>query len=380
MIRKISWSIPPCCLRYGRRHRLWAIVSILSVVAILSACVTTPESKQQTALYFPPPPSQPRFVYQLDLRSPASLISRADNWWLNRRHSTPKQRTVFSKPFDVAAGNGRIFVSDTVAQVIHAFDVPRGAYYRIGTRDNGKLIRPLGIAVDGKERVYVADSTSRRVYVYDTLGLYLKQIGGPEFFHNPRSVAVDATGEKIYVIENGGVDDVNHQVIAFNGEGKYLFTIGNRGNGAGEFNLPVDAAVGPDDTLYVLDAGNFRVQAFNANGHFLRQWGKVGTQFGNFARPRQIAVDRSGKVYVSDAFFGNVQIFSPQGQLLMSVGKFGTTDKPGNFAVAGGVAVDEIGHLYILDQFFRKVEIFGRLPTSDVSAFRTANPAGSTTP
>jgi DNA-binding beta-propeller fold protein YncE len=114
----------------------------------------------------------------------------------------------------------------------------------------------------------VADLGDHIVRVYDPLGMFIRRIGGPEDYLRPVDVAASATGERIYVVDNGGIDSTHHQIIVYDTEGYKLKTIGGRGSGPGEFNLPIQAAVAPDGTLYVLDAGNFRVQAFDSQGSF----------------------------------------------------------------------------------------------------------------
>ena len=125
--------------------------------------------------------------------------------------------------------------------------------------------------------------------------------------------------------------------------------------------MPLQGAVAPDGTLYILDSGNFRVQAFDRDGKFLRAFGSLGNSLGNLARPRGIAVDGDGNIYISDAAFNNFQIFTPQGQLLLAIGTGATKSKPGKFGLISGIAVDETGRVYVVDQYFNKVEVFRRL-------------------
>lgn len=343
----------------GGWPRRAAGATVLAVALALSSCATVePEREQRAPLYFPSPPAPARLVYEMVLRSPRDLVLDEDAATAELLIGPSSPRVVYEKPFDVAARNGRIYISDTVAGLVHVFDVPRRRYFQIGVRRAGQIVKPMGIALDGASRVYVADIESRAIHVYDRLGLYLKRIGGPEDFAGPSSVAVNRSGDRIYVVDNGGIYSDDHRVVAFDDAGDRLFAIGRRGDETGEFFLPTDAAVAPDGTLYVLDSGNFRVQAFDAEGRFLRHWGANGARAGLFARPRQIAVDDRGSVYVSDAGFGNIQIFSPRGDVLFAIGRFGQRDEPARFAVIAGVTIDETGRLYVVDQFFRKVEIY----------------------
>ena len=68
-------------------------------------------------------------------------------------------------------------------------------------------------------------------------------------------VALDEKRRKLYV-----ADAKKHNITAYSLDGKFLHTIGKRGNNAGEFNFPTSIALDSSGNLYVVDTGNFRVQ------------------------------------------------------------------------------------------------------------------------
>lgn len=352
-----------------RNEPAWKKRLLLAGAALLLAACTSTTVKdnkveeEPDVLFWPSPPDLPRFGYETALRSAADLIEESENKRLARQFTGEaiKADPAFSKPYGIAARNGKIYITDTVSRSVTVFDVPRRKVYYMGLRDPGALAKPSGIALDKEMRVYVADVTARQVNIYDSLGLFLHSVGGPKDLERPTGVAVNAAGNRIYVIDRSMNEDTNHRVVVYDDTGRKLFVIGERGTGEGKFNVPVQGAVGPDGTLYVLDAGNFRVQAFDPDGKFLRAWGKIGNNLGDLMRPRGIGVDDEGNVYVTDAAFGNIQIFNSKGQLLMVIGSSGIKDRPGRYSLPGGVAVDETGRLYVTDQYFSKVEVFRRL-------------------
>jgi DNA-binding beta-propeller fold protein YncE len=343
--------------------------SSLLVLALLAlaACGHRPEMRREAdARYWPALPEQPRFVHEATLRDGTSLRPEGEAETL-RRIATGVTAAADAprKPLAVAAARGRVYVTDTEARRVFVFDLPRRRTFAFGVRLQGELAKPAGIAVDGRGEVYVVDSGARRLLVYDALGLHKRTIEGGRDWVRPTGVAVDERGEAIYVVDTGGIDSDSHRVHAYDADGRHRFVLGRRGSAPGEFNLPVGAAVAPDGTLYVLDAGNFRVQAFDRDGRWLRAFGAAGNGFGQFARPRGIAADRDGLVYVTDASFGNVQVFDPQGRLLVALGERTAADAPAGFALPAGVAVDEGGRVYVVDQFFRKVEVLRRLSDAE---------------
>lgn len=331
-----------------------------ATLLLLAGCAAVPEAPQRkTTFVYPPPPDEARFYYERSIYGSYDVAPQAPSKLKEALTGEGATTEPLTKPYAVAVHKGRVFVSDSVDRFVKAFDVPGAAYFRVGDEDPGALRKPLGIDVDDKGTLYVADATLRFIMVYDRDGRYLRNIGGPKMFDRLSSVTVEPDGSRVYVTEIGGVQSENHRVRVFDAvNGKHLFDIGKRGNGQGEFNLPRDLAIGKDGRLYVVDGGNFRVQVFDRDGKFVKTFGKVGKQVGDFARPKEVAADREGNIYVADTAFGNFQIFTPEGDLLMFVGDRSETDGPGRYMLPSGIYVDEDGRVYFVDQWFRKIDIF----------------------
>lgn len=362
--QRSSMTAEPARSRPGRSRSRLQIAIVLCIISVLisTGCVTTETITITEDPYWPSPPDRPRFQYDFTLRNDLSLNNTrlsALKTFFTGELDRPKIALI--KPFDVAARGGNVIISDTAAGFVYLFIIPEREVIIFGRHGKGSLKKPAGVAIDDNSNYYVADVATKKILVYEPSGHFIKTIGEPGDFVRPTDVAVTKDGSRIYVIDAGGVRSIKHRVIAFNAEGKKLFTIGSRGASEGMFNLPTHGAVGPDGTLYVLDSGNFRVQAFDDKGKFLRTWGEVGKGLGQFARPRGIAVDKEGNVYVTDAKFGNFQIFNSKGQLLMAVGQVSMQDGKGKYSLIAGVAVDETGRVYVVDQRFKKVEVFKRL-------------------
>jgi DNA-binding beta-propeller fold protein YncE len=335
---------------------------LASVVLALGACAVAPPRHHRTApvVVFPPPPAKARFVFERALRSSFNVVKETSTARF-RQWATGAERVSqeFAKPFGVVAEDGRVYVSDTVRRSVMVFDIRRKRFFQIGTERPGKLVMPLGLALDGQGNLYVCDGTAKRIVVYNKNGKYLRAIGGPKFFHRPSGVAVNRAGTRVFVVDTGGVYSQQHRICVFNARtGKHLFDFGKRGTGPGEFNLPGATAIGPKGLLYVVDDGNFRVEVFRQDGTFVRTFGAIGRRSGQFSRPKGIAVDAAGHVYVVDSNFGNAQIFTSHGRLLMAIGTRGTQCGPGEYMLPEGIYVDKSGRVYIVDQFCRKVDIY----------------------
>ncbi len=99
---------------------------------------------------------------------------------------------------------------------------------------------------------------------------------------------------------------------------------------------------------FVADFYNHRVQAFALNYTPLPQIGKKGRIIGgNFDYPGNIAIGPDNSLYVVDSYNNRIQKFSPDGKFLTKWGGFLGTglkgDSSGSFNVATTIEVDELG-------------------------------------
>ena len=259
----------------------------LVLAGTLASCVApgpadSRNAEEQQELVFPPPPETPRFVFERTIVGSADItVEDSESKWRRVLTGEVDTSTGFSKPFDVEACQGHMYVSDTVRRSVHVFNVPTGEYKEIGHDEPGILRKPLGMDVDGDCNLYVVDGTLKRVVVYDQDGNYLSAFGGTDKFERPAHVAVDADARFAYVVDTGGVSTDQHRVRVFDlSTGELAYDIGQRGTGEGAFNLPKDIAVGLDGRVYVVDSSNFRVQVFEADGTYVHTFGSIGVQPG----------------------------------------------------------------------------------------------------
>ncbi len=338
------------------------LILILSSL-VLAGCAPVVEERIDPStidIVFPPPPQPARFFYERTLTGSADVeeVDRETRW---RRILTGETGTSsgLSKPFDVEVCEGRVYVSDTVSRLVTVFDIPHSQYYQIGATEPGGLTKPLGLATDAECNLYVADGTAQQIVVFDQEGQFLREIGDKSMFDRLTHVEVDPNGERVFAVDTGGVGSQRHQIRVLNGEsGEHLYYIARRGDEDGELNLPRDIALNVDGNLYVVDGGNFRVQVFTTYGEYVTQIGGIGVRTGQFSRPKGIDTDSAGNIYVSDAAFGNFQIFDRSGQLLLFVGDRSETPAPAKFMLPAGLAIDEDDRVYLVDQFFRKIDVF----------------------
>ena len=348
------------------------------LIALVSGCAPSvkreaPRAELVNPFIYPAPPDEPRFAFERMIVNNADVTGVSDQ---DRLKSMMTGASIGSdglgKPYAIAVHQGRLFVSDTAMRAVLVFDIPEKKTMQIKETPRGFLSKPLGLDVDGKGNVYVADGGLRRIVVFTRDGKFIRDIGTDKTFDRLSSVTVNHDGTRVYAVDIGGVQSENHRVRVFDAQtGEHLKDIGKRGNGPGEFNLPRDVAIGLDGRLYVVDGGNFRVQIFDKDGKYLSSFGKVGKMLGDFARPKEIATDADGNVYVADTAFGNFQIFSPDGDLLMFVGERSEANGPAKYMLPSGIFVDEDRRVYMVDQWFRKIDVFRPYSLPEGSGYYT---------
>ncbi len=340
-----------------KSSRTRTILLGLCVAVMASACSKPEQVREFVVPVFPPPPEQPRFYYEHSLIS-TSQVQGVDS---KRRLRTALTGEVdvgqgFSKPFDVVACQGRVYVSDTVARTVTVFNFPEKSHRVLGESEPGSLAKPMGLAADGACNLYVADITNSQVTVYDARGDFLRVLPTPEI-QRLTHITVDPAGTRVYAADTGGVDAEFHGLHVYDAQsGQHLRQFGGRGDAPDKFNLPKDVEY-LNENLYVIDSANFKIKTFTTDGRFVGEFGKIGRNFGEFARPKGIGIDAEGNVYVSDTSHGNFQIFNPSGELLLFVGTRGG-NQPAQYMLPGGIDVDEDGRVYMVDQFHRRVDVY----------------------
>jgi DNA-binding beta-propeller fold protein YncE len=208
--------------------------------------------------------------------------------------------------------HGRVLVADTHFYRVMIYDRQGRFLMQIGDgiqgTGPGQFGYPTDVVIDREGNFYVAEyGENDRIQVFSPEGKWLRQWGGhgyePGEFLRPRALAIDGE-DRIYV-----ADSCNHRVQVFDTSGKLLKTWGERGAGPGQLSYPYDLAFGPDGNLYVCEYGNGRVQKFRPDGTPLGVWGGPGGEPGQLNQPWALAVDGRGAVSVIDSNNHRVQRF-----------------------------------------------------------------------
>jgi sugar lactone lactonase YvrE len=354
----------------ARLRLLIGALHCLLLCLLLSSCAGLggpgpPE--EEPYVLIPPPPQEPRIQFLGSYTSDQDVVPPQSGF--RRFIVGDPGRLELAKPYGIAIHDGQILVCDTKAGLVVEFDLKARTFELLGAGPEGKLGKPINVAVDEEGNRYVADLGLKRLMIYDRNNSFLRALGTPETWA-PSDVAI--VGKRIYV-----TDKQNGQVVVLEKQtGQEVRRFSKLGAGEGELFFPTNIAVGFDGSVYVTDTGNFRVLKFNSRGKLLQQFGSLGRAHGQFVRPKGVAVDREGRVYVVDAASEFVQIFDPDGELLLFFG--GAGNHPGGLNLPAKVAIDyenvdlftdlvapghEIEYLILVTNQFglHKVNVFGYL-------------------
>ena len=203
----------------------------------------------------------------------------------------------------------------------------------------------MGVSFDGAGRLFVVDSTQRRLLRYNSDGELDRTLA--HSFSRPTGVAVDSQRGVVYVS-----DTLAHAVLRFDLDGRPLAAFAS----SVTFQAPTHLAVDSAGRLLVSDALAFCVLILSPDGKLLGTVGQQGDSSGELSRPKGVAADSGGHVYVADALFDNVQIFDSEGHFLLPVGSAG--NEPGELALPAGLAIDARDLIYVADAWNGRIQVF----------------------
>ncbi len=324
----------------------------------------------------------------------------------------------FNLPYGVAVDSlGNVFVADTYNQTIRQVTTNGGvttfaglagmAGFRNGSTSSDPSIGavfsyPYGIAVDGSNNIYVADTYNNMIrMIANGSGTVMTLAGGLASgtnngtgtnaqFHEPFALAADGAGN-VYV-----ADTYNYLIRRITPAGVVTNLAGsgsigtNDGIGANaQFAFPTGIAVDGATNIYVADYTNQVIREITLVG---ANW-VVSTLAGDmqaygdgdgispqatFYNPWGVAVDSATNVYVGDSGNGTIRKITP-GVFTLTLtstltlagpdGSYGLADGPaaqGRFHQPFGVAVDGASNLYVADYYnncIREVTAAGTVTT-----------------
>jgi DNA-binding beta-propeller fold protein YncE len=228
------------------------------------------------------------------LDSAGRVLVYAANGQLLRQWRMPE--TAAGRPEGVVIlKDGHVVVCDTHYHRVIEFDPQGGEVRRFGREGQGagEFIYPVAVAVDDRERLYIAEYGSNdRVQVFTRTGVWVRVFGGfgtqPGQFQRPSGMVWHAG--RVYV-----ADAFNNRIQVFGEDGAFEGVLATPA-----LRFPYDLKLGADSSLYVVEYGAGRVTRLALDGRLLGRYGQSGTGLGEFGTPWGLALPDAGRVLVAD--------------------------------------------------------------------------------
>jgi sugar lactone lactonase YvrE len=246
----------------------------------------------------------------------------------------------------------------------HIFVYTRSQATRLFEFDaTGKFVREIGeglygfafahaVRVDPQDNIWAVDEGSNMVIKFNPQGQVVMVLGrrpeppdaglgltppapganpGPYTFDRPTDVAWGPAGD-IFVSDGYG----NSRVVKYDKNGKFIATVGTKGSGQLQLNLPHTIAADAKGNVYVGDRSNSRIQVFDNDLSYKATYDNVGAPWAVCITPGPHQY-----LYSSNSFpdSNNSQLMTTSGEIYKMeldgtvLGKFGTPGKKlGQFA------------------------------------------------
>ena len=223
--------------------------------------------------------------------------------------------------------------------------------------DDGRFIKPRGIAINDEDEIFIVDKTSR-IQVFDVNGTFLRSWRTPQCINGkPCGLSISHDGLLI-------VPDTHYfQVLFYTFDGEMVAerTIGGtNGRGPGEFGFLTDVVQDSQHNYFVTEYGDYdRIQKFDPLGNFICQWGSHGTRPGEFLRPQGLFIDPEDQLWIADASNHRVQIYdltTPQPTFVRQFGSDGTG--PGQLRYPYTIDMDDEGLIHVCELGNHRVQKF----------------------
>jgi len=230
---------------------------------------------------------------------------------------------------------GQVFAADKYNHQIQCFRTDGTFLFRFDSPAirAGWFFYPMDLAFEAKnKRILATDSIDRRVHAFDLQGRYLLSFG----FNGsgPFSIGADQEGN-VYL-----TDTRSNCIHVFDEKGALLREIGpNFDNRQEPLRSPFGIGFFPDGRLVVGEVGGKRISVLNQHGAFLSF---VGEEEESLENPSHLFVDQQGRIYVVDKREEGLSlvVFSPEGRKVDST-------KLSLLSQAEGIAVSPKGDIFV---------------------------------
>lgn len=353
MVSRLLVKVP------GKVKRGMLLMTALLAVG-LTGC-STKKSSLSGPVFFPPVPNPPRVQYLKGVSSSKDVVKEKGGFSLFSFGEAEEESIKYiAKPYGISSDNGKVYVVDSIANDVLVMDLAQQSFHALsGNKGQGKLRKPINLAVAKDGNLFVADTFRKEIMMYDASGSFV-QAFGKDLNMKPVDVAVD--DDNIYAL-----DYTNNEIkVVDRKSGELLRVIGKSTDTVQGLSMPTNLTMDAAGFIYVTNIGSGKIMKLDRDGHIISSFGKMGDAFSEFGRPRGVAVDKEGRIYVADASHQNVQIFNDRGRLLMFFGDPGYVEGSLNLPAGVTTTTDNLEYFqklaepgFILEQIIIVTNQFG---------------------
>jgi len=298
-----------------------------SLAALLSGCAG--KMGPVGPVFFPPPPEEPHVQYLTGVTNSGD-VKEASGGLTKLLVGSTETITKLAKPYGVVLHKKKLYICDVGGSQVVVIDfLNKNMYNHVNEIGPGRLSKPISVAVDQDDYVYVADNGRKDIAVYDPKGKFVRSINNG--FTGIIGVGID--GDYLFALDN----KVGKVFVMDRKTGDQVAVIGASDDRSKNLSMPNGMTVDPKGFLHVVNVGNGKVKEYDRDGNLRSSFGKLGDFPGEFTRPRGIAVDEDGQVFVVDAGHQVVQVFNEKKRILGDFGApglmAGSTNLPAGVAV-----------------------------------------------
>ncbi|XP_078602849.1 E3 ubiquitin-protein ligase TRIM71-like [Branchiostoma floridae x Branchiostoma japonicum] len=245
----------------------------------------------------------------------------------------------FSYPTDVEVWGDRLYVADLGNKRVQVFDLSGNFCSSFSTDAD-----PRAVAVQTDGTIVV--NTKMEVKKFSPSGKLLHKFTLYRYCTDPSDLAVQRDG-RIVVADQG-----KHRIFLFESDGKLVKQVGGQGEGEGQFSQPAFVCVDNEDNIIVSDKENDCVQVFDKDLNFRHKFGQWGRQPEDMYGPMGVTADSRGNIVMANIggktdgveHSKKIQVFRPDGTWVCTISSDGDEQNRPH-----GVAVTEDRYVFVAD-------------------------------